>query len=171
LRPRAGVALSAVRREAIALEPDVPVLGAASLARHARAALFPQRLAAAVTSAFGLFGLLLASVGLHGVVAFFVVQRRGELALRAALGAGASDLRRLVLREGVRPVAAGVVVGLAGSVVFAQLAQRLVPGMGGPDAAPIVAAAVLLLVVALLAADRPARRAAERSPVDALRGE
>jgi predicted permease len=171
LRPRAGVAPSALRREAIALEPDAPVLGAGSLAEHARAALFPQRLAATVTSAFGLFGLLLASVGLHGIVAFFAVQRRGELALRAALGAGASDLRRLVMREGLRPVVAGAATGLVASVAFARLAQQLVPGMGELDAAPIAAAALLLLGVALLAADRPARRAAARSPVEGLRGE
>jgi predicted permease len=171
LRPRAGATPSAVRREAIALEPDAPVLGASSLAEHARAALFPQRLAATVTSAFGLFGLLLASVGLHGIVAFFAVQRRSELAVRAALGARASDLRRLVLREGVRPVATGAAAGLVASVAFARLAQRLVPGMGGLDAAPIAAAALLLLAVALLAADRPARLAAARSPVDVLRGD
>jgi putative ABC transport system permease protein len=171
LRGGAAPPLEAARRDALALEPDAPLLGTTSLAGHATIALFPQRLAAAVTGAFGLFGLMLASVGLYGIVAFFAAQRRRELAIRAALGARPEDLRRLVLLQGLRPVGVGVLVGLAAALGFAKLAEALVPGMGGLDATAFVGGALVLLATAALAADLPARRAAASSPVTGLRAD
>jgi predicted permease len=171
LRASTAAPLEAARRGARALEPDAPVVAATSLGQHAATALFPQRLAAAVTGAFGIFGLLLASVGLYGMVAYFAAQRRRELAIRAALGARPWDLRRLVLVQGLRPVAAGVLAGLAGALGFARLAQALVPGMAGFDLAAFAVGALELVATAALAADLPARRAAARTPVSGLRAD
>lgn len=171
VRGAASPPLEVARRDALALEPDAPVLGTTSLAEHAATALFPQRLAAAVTGVFGIFGLMLASVGLYGIVAFFAGQRRRELAIRAALGARPRDLRRLVLMQGLRPVGAGVLVGLAGAAGFARLVGTLVPGMGGFDALPFAAGALVLIATAALAADLPARRAAASSPATGLRAD
>ncbi len=171
LRGRGAPPLDAARRDALAVEPDAPLLGVMSFERHAAAALFPQRLAAAVTGAFGLFGLLLASVGLYGIVAYFAAQRRRELAIRAALGARSADLRRLLASQGLRPVGLGVLVGLLGALGFARLAQSLVAGMGALDLSAFAGGSLLLLVVSALAADVPARRAASAPPAAALRGD
>jgi putative ABC transport system permease protein len=171
LRARGALPLEQARREARALEPDAPLVASGSLAQHAGGALFPQRLAAAVTLAFGLFGLLLASVGLYGIVAFFAVERRRELAVRAALGARSADLWRLVVLSGLRPVAAGIGLGLCGSVAFVIVARRLISGLGSFDALPFAAGSLLLALVATVAADLPARRAASRSTSEGLRAE
>jgi hypothetical protein len=171
VRSGASPPVEPLRRELRALEPDAPVLSSGRLAVHALGALFPQRLAAAVAGAFGLLGLLLASVGLYGLVAFFAAERRSELALRVALGARSADLRRLVVLSGLRPVAGGLALGLAGAYAFARLALELVPGMGVLDAQPFGVGALLVTAVAALAAYLPARRAARRPPVEALRAD
>jgi hypothetical protein len=163
--------LELLRRELRALEPDAPVLASGRLAGQALSALFPQRLAAAVAGAFGLLGLLLASVGVYGLVAVFAAERRSELALRVALGARSADLRRLVVLSGLRPVAWGLVLGLPGAYAFARLAAALVPGTSSIDSQPFVAGALLVAAVAALAAYVPARRAARQPPVVGLRAD
>jgi predicted permease len=163
--------LEDARQAALALEPDLPVLASETFEQHAGAAHFPQRLAATVTGAFGLFGLLLASLGLYGIVAFDAVQRRHELAIRAALGARSADLRRLVVLQGLRPVAAGVLVGLVASLAFARLIAAFVPVVGAFDGPAFAGGVVLLMTAALLAADLPARRAALVPPIESLRGD
>ncbi len=171
LRSPGGLALEEARREALRLEPDLPVLAAQSFVQHAGAALFPQRLAAAVSAAFGFFGLLLASIGLYGLVSFFVVQRRHELAIRAALGARAVDLRRLVLADGLRPVAGGAGIGLLGAFAFGRIAAGFIPAVGAFDPLAFAAGALVLFAVAAFAADLPARRAAATSPMAVLRSD
>jgi predicted permease len=159
------------RAAAAGLDPNLPVLTAMSLAEHAGASLFPERLAATVSGAFGLFGLLLASVGLYGLATYVVTERRHELAIRAALGARANDLRRLVLLQGLRPVAGGLALGLVGAVAFGRLTAAFVPAVGAFDATAFAGGALLLLFVALLATDLPARRAAVTAPAEVLRAE
>ena len=171
VRGRGPLPLEEARREVRALDADLPVLSAKSLAEHAAATLFPQRMAAAATTAFALFALLLASVGLYGVVAFLVERRRHELAVRAALGAGAGPLRRLVLRQGLRPVFTGLGLGLVGAMALGRGVAAFVPSVGAFDPLVFVGGALLLLLVSLAAADVPARRAAAVPPMDILRGE
>jgi putative ABC transport system permease protein len=171
LRARGPLPLEEARREVRALDADLPVLSAMSLEQHAGVTLFPQRLAASVTSAFAVFALLLASVGLYGVVAFLVERRRHELAVRAALGARARDLRSLVLRQGLRPVAAGLLVGLAGAAALGRLASGFLPSVGSFDPVVFAGGSLVLAAVSVLAADVPARRAATSRPMDVLRGE
>ena len=159
------------RAIAAELDPDLPVLSAMTLSQHAGGALFPQRLAAAVSGAFGLFGVLLASVGLYGLVSYVLEQRRHELAIRAALGARPDQLRKLVFLQGLRPVAAGVVLGLAGALVFGRLASAFVPAVGSFDGTAFAGAALVLTAAASLAASLPASRAATAAPAEVLRSE
>jgi putative ABC transport system permease protein len=171
LRSSGRLPFEMARAAAAALDPDLPVVAAMSLSDHAGAALFPQRLAAALSGAFGLFGLLLAAVGLYGLATYLVSERRHELAIRAALGARAKDLRRLILLQGLRPVAFGVALGLAGALIFGRLAAAFVPAVGAFDGAAFAGGALLLIVVASLATGLPARRAAVARPAEVLRSE
>jgi predicted permease len=163
--------LEEARREALALEPDLPVIAARSFEEHAGAALFRQRLAASVTGAFGLLGLLLATVGLYGIVSYFALQRRRELAIRAALGARSVDLRRLVLAQGLGPLALGLVLGLSAALALSRVVAGVLPTVGAFDPVAFGIPAAVLGGAALLAADLPARRAAGRPPIVSLRAE
>jgi len=163
--------IAEVRQAARALRPELPVLAATTLAQRADVALFPQRLAAAVTTAAGAFGLLLASVGLYGLVSYYVERKRFELAVRAALGADGPALRGLALRQGLGPVGIGLALGAAAGLGVGQVLAAFLPGIGGSDPLALAGAAGLLLCVSAAAAFIPARRAAAAAPIDALRGE
>jgi putative ABC transport system permease protein len=163
--------LDAVRRAALELDPDLPVLAATTLAERGRAALFPQRLAAAVTAAFGCFGVLIGAVGLYGLVSFFVERRRHELAVRSALGASRRDLRRRALWQGLRPVALGLAGGSVAALALGRVVAGFLPSVGGYDPIAFAAAALLLALVSWLAALLPARRASRTLPMEVLRAE
>ena len=171
MRAEARPPFTAAKAAARELDPDVPMLEAATLATRAATALFPQRLAATVTATFGAFGLLLGSVGLYGLVAVFVERRRHELAVRAALGARGRDLRFLVLRQGLAPVALGLASGAVVALGLGSLVADFVPSVGTADPVAFGAAALALASVSTVATLLPAQRAAATSPMDALRSE
>jgi len=171
VRAEGPAPLADLRREASALDPELPVLGVQELDEHVEASLFPQRMAASISGAFGVLGLILAAVGLYGVVAFLAAQRRRELALRVALGASGADVRRLVLRNGLSLVGLGLALGLPGAFLLARLASAFLPGVGSFDPVAFFGGAIALSVIAVLAADLPARRAASADPMDALRAQ
>jgi putative ABC transport system permease protein len=120
-------------------------------------------------SIFAIVSLSLAAVGLYGVVAFSVNQRRSELGLRMALGANPADVLRLVLREGMMPVAAGILVGLGGAAALAQVMKTLLFGVDALDPVTFGAVASVLACVALAACYVPARRAMMVDPAHTLR--
>jgi putative ABC transport system permease protein len=120
-------------------------------------------------SIFGVVSLALAAVGLYGVMAFSVSQRRAELGLRMALGANPSDVLRLVLREGMTPVAAGILIGLAGAAILARGMRSLLFGVDAFDPLTFGAVALALTAVALAACYLPARRAMTVDPATSLR--
>jgi len=126
-------------------------------------------LSTALLAAFATVSLLLASVGVYGVVAFGVTRRVREFGIRMALGAGRADVTRLVLRQGTRLAAAGVAAGLAGAALLSGAMESLVYGVGPRDAASFAASAAVLLAVAVLASYLPARRAASVDPAVTLR--
>jgi putative ABC transport system permease protein len=121
--------------------------------------------------AFAVLAVLLAGVGLYSVMAFLVSQRRHEIGLRVALGAGRGDLLRLVVGHAAKLVAVGVVAGLAAALWLTRLIQGLLFGVASNDAATFGAVSGLLVLVALAACAIPARRAMRIDPIVALRYE
>jgi putative ABC transport system permease protein len=160
-----------VKREVLKLDPDQPVSDVSTMERTIGESLATRRLTAMLLAVFAGIAVLLAAVGLYGVMALSVAQRTRELGIRLALGAQPVALLRLVIGEGMRLVAIGVVIGLVGSFV----AVRLLPEMTEPteisDAATYLVVLGLLGVVALLANAVPAVRATRLNPVEALRQE
>jgi ABC-type antimicrobial peptide transport system permease subunit len=133
--------------------------------------VLPQKVAAAVVGAFGAVGLLLSMVGIYGVVAYHVSQRRREFGIRLTLGAGRSALVRLVLRRGFMLIGIAVGTGSLLAIGVTTLARRFLFGLGALDPLTFVAVPVLLTVVAVLASYIPARRAGHADPIESLRAE
>jgi ABC-type antimicrobial peptide transport system permease subunit len=146
---------------------SVRQLGEASI----QAALGPYRVAAAAFTVFGALALLLAAIGLYGVVAYAVAQRTGEFGVRVALGARARDITTLVLRQGIRLTLVGGAFGAAGAVAVGRLLKSRLYGVEPVDFPTLGAVAALLAASALLACWIPARRAARVNPTEALRAE
>lgn len=120
---------------------------------------------------FAAAALVLATVGLYGVVAFFVTRRTQEIGIRLAIGAQRGDLLRLVLGEGARLAAFGVVIGIVASFAITRLLSSLLFGISVTDPLTFAGVAALLFLVALAASYIPARRAMRVDPVTALRYE
>jgi ABC-type antimicrobial peptide transport system permease subunit len=124
-----------------------------------------------VVSAFAVFALLLAAVGLYGALGQFVVQRTPEIGVRMAVGARPADVLGLVVRQATIPMMVGVVVGFAGAWVVSRSLASLLYGVGAGDPATLAGAAVGLVMAGLAAAVIPARRAVRVDPTMALRNE
>jgi predicted permease len=167
--PAAQVA--AVRREVQALAPRLPVYGVKTLPEHLGHALWPARAGAATSAAMSLLALLLATVGLYGVMAYSVAQRTREIGVRMALGARPRDVLRLVVGRGLWLALAGVAAGVAAAFGVTRLMAGLLYGVDTADPWTFAGVALGLLGVALLASYIPARRAALVDPAIALRHE
>jgi len=161
----------ALRAAVRAIDPAVAVFESRTMTDHLDVMLWPYRLAARVGTVLGLFGLLLASVGLYGVVAFGVARRTREFGIRLALGAQTAGITRMVIGESARVVALSVAVGLALALGVARLLSSVLFGIGATDPVTFVAVPTVLTVVALFATWIPTRRAVEVSPAAALREE
>jgi len=135
--------------------------------------LSSERLVATLCTLFGLLSLLLACVGLYGLMAFAVVRRTREMGIRLALGATGGGVARLVLRESLTLVLAGVAIGVPAALIMGRLAAHrisgLVFGLSTTDPITMAGAAALLMAVAALAAYLPAARASRTDPLAALR--
>jgi predicted permease len=130
-----------------------------------------SRIAAVVSTIIGLLGLVLAAVGIYGMVSFTVVQRTHEVGVRMALGARASDVLAMILRQNMQPVAIGMALGIAISAATSQLLSAMLFGLSALDPAAFLGVSVFLAGVALLASYLPARRATKVDPMVALRYE
>ncbi|MDB4950697.1 MAG: permease [Gemmatimonadetes bacterium] len=161
--------LPAVRRELAALNPNVPLVGVGPLSRQVGLAFLPQRLGAIVAGSFGIVGLLLAAIGLYGLVGYVVAQRTREMGLRMALGATSGNVLRLVLREAGVLVALGVVLGSAAGLGATRVLASLLFGVSATDAGTFLIGPAVLATVALLASYLPARRATKLDPMLVLR--
>ncbi|MGH7583880.1 MAG: ABC transporter permease, partial [Gemmatimonadales bacterium] len=157
-------------RDAIrGLDPLLPVPSVLTLDAATSVSLLPERIAAAVTGAMGLLGLMLAVVGLYGVVSYTVSQRTREIGVRMALGAEQSSVLGMVVRDGMRLVAFGIAIGMVLAVAMTRLMSRFLFGVSPLD--PLVFAVIPLglALVTLAASYLPARRAAAVDPLVALR--
>jgi predicted permease len=166
-----GAALAAVRSEARGLDPNLPLVNVMTMNDAVGFSLIPLRLAATVVGILGLFGLLLAALGVYGVVAYTVGSRTREIGIRIALGAQPRDVLRLVMRHGVWMAAAGVLLGVAGALALTRYLASLLYGVSDKDPLAFGAVALVLAAVALLACYVPARRAMKVDPMVALRYE
>ena len=167
-----GAALGGAIRAAVRdYNRNLPVVRISPLTQHAGLGLLPQRAAASVAGALGLVALLLAAIGVHGVVAHTVVSRTREIGVRVALGADARRIVWTILRQSLVVVAIGAAIGLAASAGAGHLARGLLFGVSPLDPAAFAGAAAVLGAVAALACFVPARRATRINPVVALRSE
>jgi len=160
-----------VRRTILEVNRNLPIDGVISLSEHIGISLVRQKLVARLATFFGLLALLLACVGLYGVLSYAVVRRTHEIGIRMALGAMRGNVIWLVLREALALVGAGVVIGLLASFAATRTVSTLLFGLKPNDPLTIAAAMLLLLAVAALAGYLPARRASRVDPMAALREE
>jgi putative ABC transport system permease protein len=161
----------ALRRVIAEVAPDLPVLRVATMSEQIDQSLAPQRAVARLAGFFGLLALLLAAVGLYGVMSYSVARRTNEVGLRMALGAPRAQVIGLVMRDTARLVAAGVAAGLVAAVATTRLAASQLFGLSALDPATVTAATLAMVAVALAAGFLPARRAADTDPMVALRHE
>ncbi len=157
------------RRELRALDRNVPLFEAKTMEEHLRILTYGSRMTAIFLSAFGILTLVLASVGLYGLVAFSTLQRTREIGIRIALGASKQQVMGMVLRKGIGLTAVGLAFGLPIAVFIMQPLSRMLVDVSTTDPITFAAVALLLLGVAILASLLPARRAANTNPMKALR--
>ena len=160
-----------IRREARELNSTVPVMEAGTMTEHVGVVLFIPRMGATLLLGFGILAMILASLGLYGVVAFSVAQRTRELGVRMALGAGQGRVVQMVVIEGLALVVVGAVVGLALSVLAMRPVVTMLNDVSPTDPLTLGGMSLLLILVAGVASYIPARRAARSDPMVALRAE
>jgi len=174
LRVKSGNPLAlvpAIKRELQALDPDQAFAHISTMESNIAKSLGSRRMMMSLLGAFAGIALLLASVGLYGVMALTVTQRTRELGIRLALGAQRVDVFRLVLSQGVLLVASGLIIGLLGAIGVGRGLQSVLYAVGGSDAPALCLALFVLAIVALIACWLPARRATRVDPMVALRSE
>jgi predicted permease len=161
----------AIRREFIGSNAELPFLDPRTMSEHISASTFVQVVGASMLTGFGILALMLAAVGLYGVLSYVVTLRTRELALRAALGATPRDVMRLVIKQGMTFVVIGLAIGSAISFAAGRLLQAQLLGVEPTDPLTFVTVILLLSGVALVACLLPARRAMKVDPLIALRYE
>lgn len=165
--------LPAIRSQVAALDPELPLFDVRTMETHIRqgkgALVF--KLASGLVGGFGLVGMLLAAIGLYGVVAYSVSQRTHEIGVRMALGASPSKILRMVVRQGMTLTLVGIGLGWLGALALTRLVANLLVDISPTDPSTFAGVALLLAGVALLSAYFPARRAASVEPMTALRYE
>jgi ABC-type lipoprotein release transport system permease subunit len=161
----------ALRRAVHAADPQLPLVNVRTQQEQIEADLHDERLFVTLTSGFGVLALVLAAVGIYGVMAYAVARRTREIGIRLALGAVPRQLLAMVLREASWLSAMAVAIGVGTSLLLSRLLKSMLFGIAPDDPATLCGAALLLMMVALAASWIPARRAASVEPMEALRPE
>jgi ABC-type antimicrobial peptide transport system permease subunit len=159
------------RRTIQELDTELPVSQLRTMETVVHQTFSRQEFSAVLLAGFSIASLLLAAIGIYGLLAYSVTQRTREIGVRVALGAEPGSIARLIVAGGARLVVAGAVAGLAAALVLSGLMKGLLFGIGPRDPLTFVAAPAILVTVAMVAAYVPARRAARVSPMEALRTE
>jgi putative ABC transport system permease protein len=160
-----------VREQVQAVDPTLPISGSQTLNETVSASLAERRFSMEMIALFALTALLLAGLGIYGVISYMVSERTHEIGIRIALGAERRSIMQMVLRQGLGLAIAGAAVGVVGAVVVSHLMAGLLYGVRPTDPLTFASVAILLIAVALLACYIPARRALRVDPVIALRHE
>jgi putative ABC transport system permease protein len=163
--------VSAIRREVAALDPNLPIQDLRTLREKVAELLWPTRLGVAFVTVLGGLGMLLAAIGLYGVMSYAVVQRTREIGVRMALGAQAHNLLGIVVGDGMRLTIIGMVMGLAGAWAVTRLLASLLYEVSASDPLTFAGVPLVLAAVAWLACYLPARHATKVDPLAALRHE
>ena len=161
----------AIRAEVRRIDESMAVFDVRPLSAFIAATIVQERLLTMLLSFFGLLAMLLAAIGLYGVIAHSVSQRTQEIGIRISLGARSRDVLRLVIGQGMKLVLIGVIIGLAAAFGLTRLLKTLLFGVSATDPLTFAVIALLLTLVALLACYLPARRATKVDPMVALRCE
>jgi predicted permease len=167
-----GPLVADIRNAIRGLDPNLPVYDARTLNEHMQGAIFAQRMAADLLGAMGVLALLLAAIGLYGVMAYAVSQRTQEMGIRLALGASPASLLNMVVGQGMKLTSVGLVIGLAialGAFGSIGAVRTLLPGISPLDPMTFIAVPALLAAIAFVATWIPAKRAGRVDPVVALR--
>jgi hypothetical protein len=168
-RGRPESIIQPVRQALTALDPAVPFVEISTLAEEVDASTAGERVIAALASIFGTIAALLTAVGLYGLLAYVVAQRRREIGIRMALGAQSTDIGVLVGRQALAMVVGGMVLGLGAAVVAAQWMRSLLYGVAPSDPSSLAAAAIFVALVTAVAIAIPVARATHIEPAIALR--
>ena len=163
--------VAAIRKEIQAIDSNVPIYDFKTLREQTTQSLMPERLVATLASLFGLLALVLACVGLYGIMAHSVARRTQEIGIRMALGAHKVNVLTLVVGQGMLPALIGVGVGLVGASGFTRILSSLLYGVSATDPVTFIAVSLILIGVSFAACCIPARRAAKVDPLVALRYE
>jgi predicted permease len=163
--------MAAARREIQAMDPTVPVSQVATMERLLSASVARERFSMMLLVLFGCVALVLAAVGVYGVISYGVSQRTAELGIRIAMGAEPVDVMKLVLGQGLRLALGGVALGLIGAGILSRVMASQLYGVSATDPVTYAGVALVLTMVALVAAYVPARRTARLDPVIALQGD
>ncbi len=166
-----GAIPAQLREQVQAVNPELPVFGAQTLAETVSASLSERRFSLEMVALFAVTALLLAGLGIYGVISYMVNERTHEIGIRLALGAGKNSILQMVLRQGLRLAMVGTVAGLLAALIVSHLMAGLLYGVRPTDPLTFAAVALLLLIVALSACYIPARRAIRVDPLVALRHE
>jgi predicted permease len=161
----------AIREAVRTIDPNLPLMDVSTQAEQVEKRLQHERVFAQAYTLFGALALVLAAVGLFGLMSYSVARRTNEIGIRMALGAEEGDVLSLVMRESLALVVLGMVIGIAGAVATSRLAANLVFGLSPTDVPTMVAAVAVLMVVSACAGYLPARQAARVDPLIALRYE
>jgi putative ABC transport system permease protein len=166
-----GEVVNAVRGAIATVDPDVAIYDVRTMSQQVDASVAQSRLRSALLAVFSVVALILASLGVYGVIACSVAERKKEIGIRVALGARPSEVRSMVLGQGLKLTLIGLAVGLAGAAAATRLIKGFLFGVSAGDPLTYAATCAVFLVVALLASYLPARRAMRVDPMTALREE
>jgi len=158
-----------IQKQISALDPEMPTYKVRTMEQIVGEATASKNFSASLVLAFALLSLMLAAVGLYGVLSYLVTQRSSEIGIRMALGAQRSEVLRLVLVDGMRPVALGLMLGLGGGATAGMLIRSILYGTRPLDPGVFVSMSASLLLTAVIASAIPALRACRIEPVQALR--